>query len=376
MTSNIVLYLWQYDTINNVFNRIYIIDTFISLIWINRYYNAGNFELYIPASTELFALLTSGEIHYITRADKPDNAMKVEKVELSTGDENGDHITITGRSIECILSQRVFLETKTFESSGEEVQRIIVDILKENVMRASPYDVGYMYRKIPIFSYDPNLDEPKYIEPFVNIDIQFNSETILDAVVEMCKIAQYGFKITFSPTALVFYLYVGLDRTINQTTNKRVVFSPDYNNLANTTYSYDITSYFNACLALGDGNGYDQARSYVFPTYYEGINLYETALASGVSKSTESGELNPSAYEILLRQWGTKEIKKADVTKIFSADILNFNAYTYGIDYNLGDMVTAINEYGISGSARVTEISEVFDESGYKIYPTLSEWSV
>ena len=50
--------------------------------------------------------------------------------------------------------------------------------------------------------------------------------------------------------------------------------------------------------------------------------------------------------------------------------------YKYGTDYNLGDKVQVENEYGISGTAVVTEVTEVEDETGYNVYPTLSEWRV
>jgi hypothetical protein len=50
--------------------------------------------------------------------------------------------------------------------------------------------------------------------------------------------------------------------------------------------------------------------------------------------------------------------------------------YIYGVDYNLGDKVAIKNEYGVTGAATVTEMTEVEDESGYQVRPTLSEWSV
>lgn len=372
MIDNVVLYIWEYDDTNTRFNRVGIIEIFESLIWINKYNDTGNFELYIPANAEILALLTSGEIHYITRADKPENAMKVEKVELTTSDENGDHITITGRSAECILAQRVFLSSVLYQQTT--IQNAVLSAVYNNFIYTK--SESYEFRIIPIITYDPNLDTDGYIQPVAYANNQYNTESILDAVVDMCQYAGYGFKVTFSPTALTFYIYVGVNRTINQTANKRVVFSPDYNNLANTTYTYDITSYFNLCQALGDGTGATQYKTWTKPTGLGGMALIEKSVASGISKSIEGGEMSDAQYMILLQRFATKERTRADITRTFDADILNFNAYTYGVDYNLGDIVTAINEYGISGSARVTEISEVFDESGYKIYPTLSEWSV
>ena len=44
--------------------------------------------------------------------------------------------------------------------------------------------------------------------------------------------------------------------------------------------------------------------------------------------------------------------------------------YKYKKDYNLGDIVKIINEYGLSAKARITEVIESWDESGYTCIPT------
>ena len=48
--------------------------------------------------------------------------------------------------------------------------------------------------------------------------------------------------------------------------------------------------------------------------------------------------------------------------------------YKYHVDYELGDTVLIENEYGIQAKATIIEVTEVEDESGYRIVPTLSEW--
>jgi len=46
------------------------------------------------------------------------------------------------------------------------------------------------------------------------------------------------------------------------------------------------------------------------------------------------------------------------------------------VDYFLGDTVHIITAHGVSGSAKVQEITEVEDAEGYRIYPTFSEWEI
>lgn len=46
------------------------------------------------------------------------------------------------------------------------------------------------------------------------------------------------------------------------------------------------------------------------------------------------------------------------------------------VDYFLGDTVHIITAHGVSGSAKVQEITEVEDAEGYRVYPTFSEWEI
>ena len=43
--------------------------------------------------------------------------------------------------------------------------------------------------------------------------------------------------------------------------------------------------------------------------------------------------------------------------------------FVYKTDYNLGDVVTVENEYGISVGARIVEVVEVDDDNGYSVQP-------
>lgn len=57
----------------------------------------------------------------------------------------------------------------------------------------------------------------------------------------------------------------------------------------------------------------------------------------------------------------------------FSGKALPGGQFQYRRDYSLGDKVTVQNEFGISGTAVVSEATEVMDENGYQVIPTLSE---
>ena len=74
---------------------IYIIDTYKSCIWANRYYNVGDCEVYLPARPELMGILVKG--NYLVRTDD-DMVCRIKRIELDTDAENGDYLIVTGKT--------------------------------------------------------------------------------------------------------------------------------------------------------------------------------------------------------------------------------------------------------------------------------------
>lgn len=57
---------------------------------------------------------------------------------------------------------------------------------------------------------------------------------------------------------------------------------------------------------------------------------------------------------------------------IVEAVVSNKSKYKYGVDYNIGDVVTVNGKYGISKQMRVVEHALTLDENGITSIPTLS----
>ena len=106
--SDMVLYIWKYRWTgeHGEFTRIAVIDNACSVIWVRRFQTAGEFEVYVPASKKLLQTVRQNEL-FITRENDLANAMKVQKVELTTDPDEGDFLTVSGKSAACIIGQRV-----------------------------------------------------------------------------------------------------------------------------------------------------------------------------------------------------------------------------------------------------------------------------
>ena len=109
--------LKAYYLLDHNLTRLELIEIYESMIWTHRYWEAGDFELYLPATEESMNTYTEAakQNYYILR-DEDDlpatekSVMIISKVVSETDVEGGDHLSITGRSLKSLLSKRVVTE--------------------------------------------------------------------------------------------------------------------------------------------------------------------------------------------------------------------------------------------------------------------------
>lgn len=355
-----ILYLNKLE--NDTFNRIAVIDNATSVIWVKRFNDIGQFELYIKASAELLKLL-DGDI-FITRDDS-NVAMYVEKIKLTTDAENGDYLTISGRSAEVILAWK-YISRKVYSSADTTAEYIIRNLI-ENILITSPIIIRDDAISWLTLGTNHNWDD--------KVTRQFTGKSLYDIVKDLCVTYSYGFEFAWNGAGFTINLYKGTDRSYEQSENTFVVFSPNFENLGNTEYIKDTTNFANTAWIGGEGEGNDRVFVFVYPE-----NLYgfyrRMIYIDARNSSSDGGDISANAYRKMLKNQAVEALELCKVTQEFNGEILNYNNYTYGVDYNLGDKVSIINEYGIKGNSTITEITEVEDETGYRLIPTLSEWVI
>ena len=90
--------------LNPQFETIAVIDAYESLIWTDRYNTYGDFELYCPMDTALLPYLKQD--NYFWQRDS-EHTMIIEDITIDSDTEDGNHLVVTGRSLESILERRV-----------------------------------------------------------------------------------------------------------------------------------------------------------------------------------------------------------------------------------------------------------------------------
>lgn len=341
--------------LDKTFKPIALIDNAASVIWADRYYDTGDFEIYIPASIKNLSILQ--EEYYVKRMDS-DMVGIIEKINLKTDVENGDYLIASGRDLKSILERRIIWNQSNL--SGK-VEMILRQLINENVINPT-----IAARKIP----NVKLGSIKGFTE--TADFQVTGDNLLDKVIELCKAAEIGWKVTLDEEVqLVIEFYQGTNRSYSQSANPYVVFSPTFDNLLTTETQQDITTYKNAALVAGEGEG--SARRTVALGTASGMSRRELYVDAREISSND-GEITSSQYTELLKQRGSEKLAAAVKTLGVSGTAETALTYKLNEDYFLGDTVAVENEYGIKANSKILEVIECEDQNGLSIIPTFEEW--
>ena len=171
----------------------------------------------------------------------------------------------------------------------------------------------------------------------------------------------------------VFDLYKGTDRTYDQDEVAPVVFSPEYDNLLSSSYTYNMADYRNAALIGGEGSGTSQRTTSIGSS--AGLDRCEMYV-DGSSVSSNGEIITVDQYLAMLQEYGQTQLINTAYTENFSGNIDTNGLYVINEDFFLGDLVQIENEKGIQATPRIIEVIYAEDESGSSCVPTFSKWEV
>lgn len=336
-------------------NYVQIIETYQSMIWTNRYFTPGDFELYAPATKALLNTIKRG--YYIVRDDDLTQCMIISNFSVSTDVENGDYITITGQSLKSILTRRIIWAQTILNGNVETMARKLVT---DNAI--NPINTA---RKIP------RLVLGDTIGLTATINAQYTGDNLGETLTAIGQKYGIGYDVLLDMEnkQFKFVLLQGSDRTYNQAVNPPVVFSNDYENLLTTDYEYNSEEYKNVALVAGEGQG--TARKTVTVGTASGMNRFEIYVDAR-DISSNDGEISTSEYNELLAERGAQELAETVITESITGEVEANYTYKLNVDYFLGDIVEVKNDYGVSMTPRILEVIECHDENGYTCVPTFA----
>ena len=368
----------EFYILDKSFKTVTVIDRYFSMIWTRRFWDVGDFELYLPADSNLLHFFEIG--YYVHRKDC-ECTMMIDRIEIKTDAENGNYFIISGKSAENILSYRVVANAGSFavDNPSYMCNQLIM-------LECKGLEEKYADRQIDV------IKSVGYTDTKVNYLIwnSFKYENLLDACISLCKQYEFSFKfiLTDKKDGFDVVFYKGVDRTLGRADRKTnpVIFSPKYYNLINSEYAMDSTNDKTMAFIAGEGEGdartviwthktYDPTLEHTVPKQLDRREIFVDA-RDLQSKKDDGTYMTFDEYIHLLRLRGKEKLFETGTIEGISGEVDTTLQFIYRRDWDLGDIVSLENEYGLVANARILEVVECDDENGYRITPTFSDWEM
>ncbi|MCB2340904.1 siphovirus ReqiPepy6 Gp37-like family protein [Clostridium estertheticum] len=343
-----------------VFNRklesIGMIDVFTSLIWTRKYYKSGEFELHCDLTPENLALLSRENIIYKI-GDVEAGVIKYRNLKQDA--EGKEILVVKGNFLTSYLNRRIIWGTSILNTTAELAMRKLVT---DNCI--SPINTSRIIHNTML----------GILKGFIEkVDYQTSYTNLADELENLSNISDLGHRINFDITnrKLVFNVYKGLDRSVNQSVNPRCIFSKEFDNILEQEYIDSLDNYKNLALVGGIGEGSERRLITIgdsvgldrFEIFNDQKSLSNTEDVNGVSTT-----MSEEYYSLLLRGKGNETLALTKEIQTFDSKININSNLKYKTDYDLGDIITIISKkWEVILDSRITEIQEVYEEAGLSI---------
>jgi hypothetical protein len=327
---------------NPQLERIGLVEACEYLRWTRRYSSCGDFELKAPLHPENVAMLQIGNI--LWKNDDPEAGI-IEYLELSMTDR--ETVVVRGRFATALLGRRIIWNT---ELLAGDLGDCVGQMLEHHLV--NPTDAS---RKINDITYTP-------ASTGIIVNSQVSYKNLLDTIEGLCTAADMGIRTVFDPIAKMFTvsLYAGIKTA--------AVFSREFENVSEQSFTQSVTDYANAALVGGEGEG--EERTLVSIGDATGLDRYELFVDAKDLRSEDF----PDDYDAALTFRGNAKLAEQAMVKAFDASVHPYGNLKYKKDFDLGDIVTVFSKaWNVGMTIRITEITETYDRSGMSLDATFGK---
>jgi len=343
-----------------------------SLRWVERYRDPGEFEIVARLSSGLRTSLPEGSlISHLRTFD----IMIVESHQITEEDDTDPLITITGRTLEVVLEERIIGQNWNWAVPPADLNASAYNLVAEYTWAQAEKMINDHIRTgqvimpgdaIPFIlgAYDMGaavgISEARTIK----------RGNVLERIKEVLEIEDLGIKVVRRhnfdlpypdfPTLLL--IHAGVDK------RNSVVFSTENGDIDAADYLWSIKKLKTSALVTGK---FVETMVHGPETGLERrVMLVDASDLDGSLETIPTGgDLTAIRAQMAVR--GAQALTAQKQVALSRIDMSDVPTHQYRVDYNIGDIVSIDGSYGPVASMRVVEYAEIEDENGVSAQPTL-----
>lgn len=366
---------------NNPFKSAIPVEGITSMMWVERFRTAGEFEIVSPLSAGLNSLLPGGS--YITHSESKE-IMVVENHDIKANSEGDPDVSTTGRSLQTLFEQRPVGYNEVDYSNPPQTWDKVIYRVKEapageqikQVLEDALISSG-VYNSLPFQGLEIVL-ETTSSDIMPAIEITPGKENVHKLILKIAELGNLGLSMARtndSPTKVKFIVRDGLDLT------STVTFSNEEGELNGADYLYSIKNRKNVVFWTStwmQGSYPRDITSLAIPDSVRILSIDVEDLDSELDVDEENPMTPEQKNKVvadaeILAEKRLRDSEDVEITNVTIAT--NIPRSQYRRDYLLGDTVEVIGSYNTKRGMRVTEHVEIMDQGGVRNYPTLTSLS-
>lgn len=360
--------LYTLESYTGTYNRSELIDDYESLIWTERFIEAGDTRIVLPATSANVALVAPGTLVGVSTSRE---LMLLDNRSIEDG-----AITVTGKTLEAFFEQRYIERLAIWETPENIMKTIVLNMQDRN---------NGLYQ-IPGLT--TVLDEASGGQVWR----KFPTQSAYTGLLDMAKAFQIGMGVYWTVNEvtegydLIFETRGGRDMT------RKILFSPELDNLADikelfseTDSKTDVTVYPPTSLAEPD-----KLAEYMGPVsasnFQNSINPFKRRMMYMTLEDVNEDDLDGATREEkqdslrdLMQDKAWEVLKSKKRVRMVDGEITPESQYSYYTQYNplgemeyqLGDSVKIAGNFTTPITGMITEYIQSSDPTGARSYPTV-----
>lgn len=357
-------------TLDQNFKPEALIEQYESLIWSERYFKNGDFQLESVDVSRMMTQLPRGKVVSLRESTVP---MIVERYHIHNPPDDAPTITVTGRSFETVLDRRAAVlaidalmgrdSWKITANSPSDAAFKLMRLVLGDVAKAGLPAVTPAASPLDAIPQIQIVTPSDYVESTDNT-YEFKVADLYSSVMELLAVNRRGLKAVrpdplSAKNTVDLEIYNGVDLT------NHTVFDARFNQFDDASYLLSDETSKNVGYVYGP-NGATLVRK-------NNVGPEPSGLDRRVLVVDETSEAVLNTDEVRTAR-GLVELYNNNAVALFDGEITESLAELYNRPslengYSLGDIIRLDGDYGLSTNVRVVEFIRTFDTSGYKAYP-------